>query len=125
MELERVQVRLPREEREALRHEAERLGLSMSEVVRRALRLALREEHQDEPAVDEIPEDHPFLRMVGTYASGLDDLGFNHDHYLYGGPKKQRYRDSSDESREGEAITAREGPSRELLDWLNPQQASE
>ncbi|MBI2767437.1 MAG: CopG family transcriptional regulator [Chloroflexi bacterium] len=102
MEMERVQVLLPHEEREALKHEAARLGLSMSEVVRRALRVVLPAGRgggdasrtmvesaylDDDFEVD--PDTDPFLSLIGFIASEEGDLAINHDHYLYGAPKKQ------------------------------------
>lgn len=84
MAYERVQVMLRPEEREAVRGEAVRLGISMSEVIRRAL----------EPLVQErctVDESDPIFSIIGIL-DGLDlpdDLSVNVKHYLYGWPKKE------------------------------------
>lgn len=32
----------------------------------------------------------PLNKLVGAFASDVTDAGINHDHYLYGGPKKSK-----------------------------------
>jgi hypothetical protein len=83
MDLERVQVMLRPEERAAVRDEATRLGISMSEVVRRALEPLVRER-------DSAAEDDPFFSIIGLIDDPdlPDDLSMNVKHYLYGWPKK-------------------------------------
>ncbi len=81
MDYERVQVLLRPRERAAIRNEAERLGVSMSEVIRRAI----------EPLViDEPDEEDPFFGIIGLDDSldGPTDVSVNVKHYLYGFPKK-------------------------------------
>jgi hypothetical protein len=45
----------------------------------------------DNTAMDADPDflkpDDPLFQMVGLIDSGVDDLGRNHDHYLYGSPR--------------------------------------
>lgn len=81
MEYERVQVLLRPAEREAVRNEALRLGVSMSEVIRRAL------EPLVEPCID---ESDPFYSIIGLVEGeeGDEDGSINVKHYLYGWPKK-------------------------------------
>jgi hypothetical protein len=57
------------EERETLKDEAERLGISMNKVVRRAFR-ALREEQDEYDAA--LRENDPFFKIIGI-AKGFDD----------------------------------------------------
>ncbi len=83
MELERVQVRLRPEEREAVRCEARRLGISVSEVVRRAIQPLV-------SATGEVDESDPLWSIVGV-ADGLglqieDDI----DEVVYGDPHGDR-----------------------------------
>ncbi len=82
MELERVQILLRPSEREAVRAEARRLGLSVSEVIRRAL----------EPLVKANcgSGDDRFASIVGLIDDPdlPTDLSENVKHYLYGWPKK-------------------------------------
>ena len=35
-------------------------------------------------------KEDPFLKLIGTFEGGPSDLSVNHDHYLYGSPKKKR-----------------------------------
>jgi metal-responsive CopG/Arc/MetJ family transcriptional regulator len=79
MALVRVQVLIDDEENEALSCEARRLGVSRSEVVRRALRpLAAREAEERET--------DPFFATIGMLAGEkATDLSMHHDDYLYRG----------------------------------------
>lgn len=63
---------------------AERTGESEAEHVRRALRTYLDEHPQEENSLD------PLLRLIGLAgdAPGPADGALEHDHYLYGAPKK-------------------------------------
>jgi hypothetical protein len=80
-ELVRLQLLLRREEREVLEDEARRLGISMSEVVRRALR-GLAEEQAE---YDANREDDPFFKIIGI-AEGYGDrlASVSIDDELYG-----------------------------------------
>jgi hypothetical protein len=84
----RTQVYLPRKTYEALQARGEAQGLTLAEQIRTALddyllRMGLRED--DGPI---LAPDDPIFQMAGMFKSGVDDLGYNHDHYLYGAPKK-------------------------------------
>ncbi|MGH2633427.1 MAG: ribbon-helix-helix protein, CopG family [Tepidiformaceae bacterium] len=79
----RTQVLLSEQDLAAVRCEAKRLGISMSEVIRRQL----------QPLKDESVTDgeDPFLALEGFLGSepdGATDVSANVDHYLYGGPKR-------------------------------------
>lgn len=88
MALVRMQILLEEGERRAVEDEARRLGISMSEVIRRHLRpLALAEERE---AYDDEwpPKDDPFFALIGKFESSPDepnDGSIHHDTYLYGG----------------------------------------
>jgi hypothetical protein len=74
----RVQVLLGSEENEALCAEARRLGVSKSEVVRRALR---------ELCEIETNPDDPLFSIIGMVKGpGPGDVSVRHDDYLYGDP---------------------------------------
>jgi len=83
MSMIRTQVLLTEDDLAAVRSEAKRLGISMSEVIRRQLK----------PLKDDPPpcsEEDPFLALIGSFSDpdSPGDVSVNHDHYLYGGPKK-------------------------------------
>ena len=85
MELERVQVRLRPEEREAVRCEARRLGLSVSEVIRRAIEPLVR-------AAEEVDESDPLFAIIGI-ADGLGGNAVDEiDEVVYGDPHGLRRR---------------------------------
>lgn len=81
MSMIRTQVLLTEDDVAAVRAEARRLRISMSEVIRRQLRSLA----EPSPAVAE----DPFLALVGTFVDpdSPGDVSSNHDHYLYGGPQ--------------------------------------
>ena len=79
----RTQVLLTEQDLAAVRCEAKRLGISMSEVVRRQLQ-SLKSGSSAAGGED------PFFALVGAFSDpgGPTDVSANHDHYLYGGPKR-------------------------------------
>jgi len=83
MSMIRTQVLLTEDDLAAVRSEAKRLRISMSEVIRRQLRSL---NSDSLPAVEE----DPFLALIGAFSDpdGPTDVSVNHDHYLYGWPKK-------------------------------------
>jgi ADP-ribosylglycohydrolase len=91
MAMERVQVSLRPDEREALRCEARRLGISVSEVVRRAIEPLVKAGADDasREAVDTGDDPDPLLALVGSIKGGPADLSINVKHYLYGAPKRE------------------------------------
>lgn len=80
-ELVRMQVLLGREEREALEDEARRRGVSMSEVVRQAVRM-LREESA--PYDSHSIEDDPLWGLIGSVRFGDPKIVETIDDELYG-----------------------------------------
>ena len=81
MAMVRLQILLTPEENAALRLEAEKAGVSLSEVVRRRIRPLV-----DGPNVDR--DSDPLLALegfLGPDAEGITDGSVNHDHYLYDG----------------------------------------
>jgi hypothetical protein len=77
----RVQILLTEEENALLRSEARRERISLSEVVRRRLRVI--------PANSE-PANDPFFKMIGSMTGEVvTDLSTHHDTYVYGGELDQ------------------------------------
>jgi hypothetical protein len=85
----RTQVYLPRKTYQALQERGEAQGLTLAEQIRTALDDYLLRvgPHEEDEGVPLSPDD-PIFGMIGMFDSGVDDLGYNHDHYLYGAPKK-------------------------------------
>ncbi len=77
MSMVRVQILLTEEENALLRSEALRERISLSEVVRRKLRVS----NETAP-----PSDDPFFKMIGSMTGETaNDLSTHHDTYIYGG----------------------------------------
>ena len=68
-----LQVYVRPEQLAALRHLAERRGVSVAELVRQGI---------DEVLANIRPEEDPLLDMIGMIDSGLGDLSEKHDEYL-------------------------------------------
>lgn len=84
----RTQVYLPRDIYQRLQKRAEENDLTLAVQVREALVDYLeRVELQDDDGV--LHADDPIFQMIGMFDSGLGDLSVNHDHYLYGFPKRE------------------------------------
>lgn len=83
----RTQVYLPRDMRATLIRRAEEHGLTLADQIRTALDEYLARIETAEDGVVLMPDD-PLFQMLGIFDSGLDDLGRNHDHYLYGAPRQ-------------------------------------
>lgn len=83
----RTQVYLPQATYRALHERAEKQGLTLAVQIRAALDEYLRRVQSDDEGVILQPDD-PIFKMIGFFDSGIDDLGVNHDHYLYGTPKR-------------------------------------
>lgn len=84
----RTQVYLPRRMHEKLKQRAERHGLTLAMQIRSAL-----EDYLDRVEAEEndgiLHADDPIFQMIGMFNSGLGDLSVNHDHYLYGAPRRE------------------------------------
>lgn len=82
--MRRKQLYLDDASERALKRLAASTGRSEASHVREALRRYLGEQHVDEA-------DDPLERLIGLVedANGPDDVAENHDHYLYGAPKKR------------------------------------
>ena len=81
-------VRLPEDLYEALRSRAFEERRPVAEVIREALRQFL-DLRLESPSLPDLESD-PFWKAVGTVHGGPDDESVEHDHYLYGAPKKGR-----------------------------------
>jgi len=83
--MKRKQVYLEEEQDRAIKRIAQERGVSGATILREALAeyLAGRE-----PPELERPEDHPLWGIIGIGNFGVTDASVNHDHYIYGGPKK-------------------------------------
>jgi hypothetical protein len=83
----RTQVYLPQATYKALIERAEKQGLTMATQIRAALDEYL-QRTQDEDEGPILQPDDPIFKMIGIGDSGLPDVAVNHDHYLYGTPKR-------------------------------------
>jgi hypothetical protein len=84
----RTQIYLSKPEHEFIQHEASRQGQPMAAVIR-----AFIDEKMDVP--EEVWTDNPLLHppVEDPAWTGPDDGAINHDHYIYGTPKKWMQRD--------------------------------
>src|SRR5512145_101394 len=84
----RTQVYLPRDIYERLQKRATRHELTLAVQIRAALEDYLeRVESQDDDGI--LHADDPIFQMIGMFSSKEGDLSVNHDHYLYGWPKRE------------------------------------
>lgn len=84
----RLQVYLPRSTYERLQKRATQHDLTLATQVRAALDDYLeRIESQDDDGI--LHADDPIFKMIGMFSSQEGDLSVNHDHYLYGWPKRE------------------------------------
>lgn len=84
----RTQVYLPRDVYEKLRQRAEKHKLTLALQIRAALEDYLgRVEAEEDDGI--LHADDPIFKMIGLFDSGLGDLSVNHDHYLYGAPRRE------------------------------------
>jgi hypothetical protein len=83
----RTQVYLPREVHATLTQRAEEQGLTLADQIRTALHEYLARVETEKDGVILEPDD-PLFQMMGMFDSGIDDLGLNHDYYLYGAARK-------------------------------------
>ena len=84
----RTQVYLPRNIYERLQKRAKDNDLTLAVQIREAL-----EGYLEQLAAAEGPilrADDPIFEMIGMFASAEGDLSVNHDHYLYGAPKREQ-----------------------------------
>ncbi|MDO8588948.1 MAG: CopG family transcriptional regulator [Armatimonadota bacterium] len=72
----RTQIQLTDEQAEKARQAARRMGISMAELIRRALDESLAS------AGSQVSAKKRSLRAIGCVASGTGDLSENHDKYL-------------------------------------------
>jgi hypothetical protein len=83
----RTQVYLPRDIYKKLQARAEKQGLTLAVQVRAALEDYLERTDANEQPI--LRADDPLFQMVGMFSSKEGDLSLNHDHYLYGAPKRE------------------------------------
>ncbi|HEY4690194.1 MAG TPA: ribbon-helix-helix domain-containing protein [Anaerolineae bacterium] len=84
----RTQVYLPRKIHEQLQARAEKQGLTLAVQIREALADYI--ERVESEADDGILHaDDPIFQLIGSVSSKEGDLSINHDHYLYGWPKRE------------------------------------
>ena len=81
-------VRLPEDLYEALRRRAFDERRPVAEIIREAIGRFL--DQPNEPSALPDLESDPFWKVVGTVDGGPSDESIEHDHYLYGAPKKSR-----------------------------------
>jgi hypothetical protein len=75
----RTQIQLTEKQARELKRIAAREGVSMAEVVRRAVDVKLRERGGDVPWDEKVRR---ALAVMGKFHSGLTDVAERHDHYL-------------------------------------------
>ena len=83
----RTQIYLDPTSYEWLKSRAEREHVSIGHQIREAVARYVVEEE----AAKELPtlaEDDPVWQLIGMGDSGVGDLSENHDHYLYGAPRR-------------------------------------
>ena len=83
----RTQVYLPQATHDALVERAKEQGLTMASQIRAALDEYFRRTHDEDEGAILQPND-PIFELIGKFDSGLTDVAINHDHYLYGTPKR-------------------------------------
>lgn len=83
----RTQVYLPRDIYERLQKRAEESDLTLAVQVREALVDYL--ERADAAEAPVLRADDPIFQLIGAASSKEGDLSVNHDHYLYGWPKRE------------------------------------
>ena len=105
----RFQVYLPRSTYERLQKRAARHELTLATQVRAALDDYLeRAESQADDGI--LHADDPIFQMIGLFSSKEGDLSVNHDHYLYGWPKREEagaLREKPSKSYKGQSTTKR------------------
>jgi hypothetical protein len=83
----RTQVYLPREMYDRLQRRAGKHDLTLAVQIREALAEYLeRSDVSEEPI---LRADDPIFELIGMASSKEGDLSVNHDHYLYGWPKRE------------------------------------
>lgn len=82
----RTQVYFPKDVYQRIEKKAKKESKSSAAVIREAVLRYLEEERE----VDW--ESDPLFKAVGFIKSGVTDMSINHDHYLYGMPKKSEDR---------------------------------
>ena len=83
--LKRTQIYLAKEQLADLQAQARQSGRPMAELVREAVAQYLTAKKGRSSLRDD-----PINKLIGAFASDVSDAGVNHDHYLYGGPKKSK-----------------------------------
>ena len=83
----RTQVYLPRDIYQRLQKRAKENDLTLAMQVREALVDYL--ERTDIADAPILRADDPIFDMIGMFSSEEGDLSVNHDHYLYGAPKRE------------------------------------
>jgi hypothetical protein len=83
----RTQIYLPREIYQRLQKRAEENDLTLAVQVREALADYL--ERSDAAETPILRADDPIFQLIGAASSKEGDLSVNHDHYLYGWPKRE------------------------------------
>lgn len=84
----RTQVYLPRAIYNKLQERALKREMTLALQIRAALEDYLdRVESEDDDGI--LHADDPIFKMIGMFESDADDASVNHDHYLYGAPKRE------------------------------------
>jgi hypothetical protein len=81
----KTRISLPKKQYDLLKRRANELKSSLSKIVEQALDKYLEPEESSQL----FTEDDPIWQIVGMVESDITDGSVNHDHYIYGTPKRQ------------------------------------
>ena len=81
----KTQISLPKKQYDLLQRRANELKSSLSKIIEQALDKYFEPEEPSQI----FTEDDPIWQIVGTVESDITDGSINHDHYIYGTPKRQ------------------------------------
>ncbi|MEI6533127.1 MAG: CopG family transcriptional regulator [Candidatus Roizmanbacteria bacterium] len=83
--MKRTQIYLPEKEHAEIKRLADATGTSIAEVIRGYVEVGLKKNTNIDKSGKKVMMDLMNMRFSG----GPPDLSINHDHYLYGAPKKK------------------------------------
>lgn len=83
----RMQILIDPEMKKVLEQEARSREVSVGQVIREAVELYGKQKVESE---QEFTEDDPLWGILGVVSSSSKDLSEEHDHYLYGTPKRKK-----------------------------------
>lgn len=85
-----MNIRLSPEDHAALKARARSEGRPLAQVIREAIRRYIEGTGEVRKPRTGVPD--PLLEVIGMVASGVPDGSEEHDHYIYGTPRRRRRR---------------------------------